>query len=307
MGSYLANRLAQAAITLLAMTMLIFTLGELTGDVTAYLIGGNEYTTLADYERVKKEYGLDKNPVERYGQYLWDLLRGDLGNSRTAQQPVVQVIREKLPVTMKVGLSAAFVSVIVGIPIGVLSAVKRGSVWDAFGRTFALLGQAIPTFWLALILIILLGVRWNLLPITGYSTPLHLIMPVIALAHFPTAGVVRITRSAMLEVLETEYVKLARSKGVSESVIVWKHAFRNVQIPLITFIGLLFAGALTGAVVTESIFGLPGLGRAVLQGATQRDFPLLQGIVLFSTCLYLLINLIIDASYAFLDPRIKHA
>jgi peptide/nickel transport system permease protein len=219
---------------------------------------------------------------------------------------VKTVIVERIPATLQLAASAAFFSVIVGVPLGVLSAVKRGSLLDYAGRTLALFGQALPPFWLGIMLILLFAVRIDWLPTSGRGGITHYILPSITLGWLTASGLLRIVRSSMLEVLDSEYIKLARAKGVSNRSVIWKHAFRNALLAPLTYAGLLLAAFITGAVVTETVFGWPGLGRLAVQSVNNNDFPTMTGIVLLFTVSYLGMNLLVDIAYAYIDPRIRY-
>jgi peptide/nickel transport system permease protein len=216
---------------------------------------------------------------------------------------------ERIGNTAQLALGAWLFATLVGVPLGVLSAVKRGSIWDYFGRSFALLGQTLPVFWVGIMGILIFSVKLGWLP-TGtkpeYISIKHFIMPCIALGWFSAAGYMRLTRSAMLDVLDSEYIKLARAKGVGGSMVIWKHAFRNAVIPPLTFSGLILAAFVTGAVVTETVFAWPGLGRMAFTAVVQNDFPVMAGVVLLFTGIFLVVNFLVDVSYAYLDPRIRY-
>jgi len=203
-------------------------------------------------------------------------------------------------------VAAMLISIAIGIPIGVISAVKRGSILDTSGRVFAMLGQSMPAFWVGIVLMYIISVQFRWLPTSGYGSFKQLILPAISLSGISLAGIVRLTRSSMLDVLSGEYIKLARIKGLSESKVIWKHAFSNSLIPLLTFLGTLLTGLMTGVVVIETIFAWPGLGRLAWEAVSTRDFPMIQGVVLFMTFMFVAANLIIDLLYAYVDPRIRY-
>ena len=306
MGKFLLTRLAQSLVSLFVISFVVFVLGSMTGKEIDFLLPLDEAVTADEIQELREAYGLDKSPIVRYRDYLWGLIRGDLGFSRTEQRPVRKVIADRLLATAQLAFAIILATVVVSIPVGVFSAVKRGTVTDYLARTLALLGQAVPGFWLALVLILVFGVWLDVLPVAGRGGFTHYILPVIAIMGFSTAGLMRITRSAMLDVLDSEYVKFARAKGVSNFLVVWKHAFKNAQIPIVTFIGLLTAGLLNGVIIGEVIFAWPGLGRVTLAAVQERDFVLVQGVVLFIAVLYLGINFLVDVLYAYMDPRIRY-
>jgi peptide/nickel transport system permease protein len=221
-------------------------------------------------------------------------------------RPALALILERFPASLKLALVALFISILIGIPLGVLSAVKRGSFLDALARLLALLGQSLPAFWLGIVLMYFFSVKLRLLPTSGYGGIRHFILPAATMGLFTVAAVTRLTRSSMLEVLDSEYIKLARIKGVSETIVIWKHALRNSLMPVITFMGTFFATMITGAVVIETVFSWPGIGRLAYESILNRDFPVMQGVILFMTTLYILANLIVDVLYAWVDPRIRY-
>jgi len=306
MGKFLIARLAQSLVSLFVISFIVFVLGSMTGKEIDFLLPLDEAITADEIQELRVAYGLDKSRIERYRDYLWGLATGDLGFSRTEQRPVWKVIADRLPATLQLACAVLLATVAVSIPLGVLSAVKRGSLLDYLARIFAFINQAIPTFWLALVLILVFGVWLNVLPVAGREGFTHYILPVIAIMGGATAGLTRLTRSAMLEVLDSEYIKLVRAKGVSNRWVIWKHALKNAMIPIITYIGLLTAGLLNGVLVGEIIFAWPGIGRVTFAAINERDFVLLQGVVLFIAVLYLGINFLVDVIYASVDPRIRY-
>jgi peptide/nickel transport system permease protein len=306
MGKFLIARLAQSLVSLFVISFIVFVLGSMTGKEIDFLLPLDEAITADEIHELRVAYGLDKSRIERYRDYLWGLARGDLGFSRTEQRPVWKVIADRLPATLQLASAVLLATVAVSIPLGVLSAVKRGSLLDYLARIFAFINQAIPTFWLALVLILVFGVWLNVLPVAGKEGFTHYILPVIAIMGGATAGLTRLTRSAMLEVLDSEYIKLVRAKGVPNRWVIWKHALKNAMIPIITYIGLLTAGLLNGVLVGEIIFAWPGIGRVTFAAINERDFVLLQGVVLFIAVLYLGINFLVDVIYASVDPRIRY-
>jgi peptide/nickel transport system permease protein len=217
------------------------------------------------------------------------------------------LIFERLPASLQLAVAALIITALIGVPLGVLAAVKRGSFLDALARLLALLGQSVPVFWLGLVLMYFLSVKLRLLPTSGYGGVRHFILPAVTMSSFTIAAVTRLIRSSMLEVLNSEYIKLARIKGVSETRVIWKHALKNSLIPVLTFMGAFFALMITGAVVIETVFSWPGIGRLAYEAISNRDFPVIQAVVLFMTALFILVNLIVDILYAWVDPRIKYS
>jgi peptide/nickel transport system permease protein len=292
-------------IALFLMSVIVFLLGRLSGDPVSMLL--SQYSTEEDRVRITEQLGLNKPVVEQYGIFIFNALKGDLGKSVAGDnRPALALILERFPASLKLALVALFISILIGIPLGVLSAVKRGSFLDALARLLALLGQSLPAFWLGIVLMYFFSVKLRLLPTSGYGGIQHFILPAATMGLFTVAAVTRLTRSSMLEVLDSEYIKLARIKGVSEAIVIWKHALKNSLMPVITFMGTFFATMITGAVVIETVFSWPGIGRLAYESILNRDFPVMQGVILFMTTLYILANLIVDVLYAWVDPRIRY-
>jgi peptide/nickel transport system permease protein len=305
MQRYISRRLIQMMIALFLMSVIVFLLGRLTGDPVSMLL--SQYSTEEDRIRITKELGFDKPILEQYGIFIVNALRGDLGKSVAGDnRPALTLILERFPASLKLALVALIISILIGIPLGVLSAAKRGSFLDALARLVALLGQSLPAFWLGIVFMYFFSVKLRLLPTSGYGGLRHFILPAATMGLFTVAAVTRLTRSSMLEVLDSEYIKLARIKGVSEAIVIWKHALRNSLIPVITFMGSFFATMITGAVVIETVFSWPGIGRLAYESILNRDFPVMQGVILFMTTLYIMANLIVDILYAWVDPRIRY-
>jgi len=292
-------------IALFLMSVIVFLLGRLSGDPVSMLL--SQYSTEEDRVRITEQLGLNKPILEQYGIFIFNALQGDLGKSVAGDnRPALTLILERFPASLELALVALIISILIGIPLGVLSAVKRGSFLDASARLVALLGQSLPAFWLGIVLMYFFSVKLRLLPTSGYGGIQHFILPAATMGLFTVAAVTRLTRSSMLEVLDSEYIKLARIKGVSEAIVIWKHALRNSLMPVITFMGTFFATMITGAVVIETVFSWPGIGRLAYESILNRDFPVMQGVILFMTTLYILANLIVDILYAWVDPRIRY-
>jgi peptide/nickel transport system permease protein len=305
MQRYLIKRIIQSIITIFLMSVIIFTLGRLSGDPVVLLLG--DLATKEEKELITRNLGLDKPFPVQYAVFLVDAVQGDLGNSvRGARRPVVQMIGERIPASFQLAAVAAFLSIIIGIPIGIITAVRRGSFLDTAGRVLAMLGQSMPAFWVGIVLMYVFAVQLHWLPTSGYGSPAQIILPAVALSGVSLAGIVRLTRSSMLDVLGGEYVKLARIKGLSETKVIWKHAFSNSLIPVLTFLGTLLTGLMAGVVVIETIFAWPGLGRLAWEAVSTRDYPTIQGVVLFMTLLFVTANLVVDILYAYVDPRIRY-
>lgn len=304
MQRYIFVRVAQAIVTLLALSLAVFSSVHLTGDPALYLLGREG--TQEDYEQLRKNLGLDKPLPVQYGLFLGNVLRGDFGNSHITGRSARETLIERFPATLQLAGAAFLLTMFIGIPLGIWSAVKRDTIIDQFGKLFAVLGIATPSFWIAIMLILLFGAILGWLPTFGRGGIEHFILPAFVLSWGGIAGIVRLTRSSMLEVLDSEYVKFARVKGLSERMVVYKHALKNAVIPALTFGGLTLAGLLNGSVAIEVVFAWPGIGRLMLQGINQRDFPIVQATVLASGLFYIIIALIVDILYAYVNPRIRY-
>ena len=304
MQRYILVRLLQAIITLLILSLAVFLSVQLTGDPAIYLLGPE--STDADYEQLKKNMGLDKPLVVQYGLFLSKVVRLDFGDSHISKLPARKELFERFPATLQLAGAAFLLSMVVGIPLGILSAIKRDSIFDTLGKFFAVAGIAAPSFWLAIMLILLFGAILGWLPTFGRGGLDHLILPAFVLSWSSMAGVLRLSRSSMLEVMDSEYVKFARIKGLSERLVIYKHALKNACIPVLTFSGLTLAGLLNGSVAIEVIFAWPGIGRLMLQGINQRDFPIVQATVLAAGFFYIFTALAVDILYAYVNPRIRY-
>jgi peptide/nickel transport system permease protein len=305
MARYLAGRVLQTLLSMLVVVSIVFVLTRLSGNPIYLLLDVN--ATQRDQDILTRHLGLDKPLPVQYGIYVMNIARGDFRTSIITRRPVTEHIWERLPATVELGFVAMLLSVLIGIPLGMYSAVRRGGAMDIGARIFAVLGQSMPTFWLGLMLILFFGVVLGVLPAGGRGGPLHLILPAFTLGYFTSAAILRLTRSAMLEVLASDYIKFARLKGLHEQVVLWKHGLRNALLPVVTFAVLLFVQFLGGAVVTETVFAWPGLGRLILESITTRDYPIVQAGVLVLSSLYLGGNLLVDLLYSYLNPRIRHA
>ena len=304
MQRYIVVRLVQGLVTLLVLSLAVFLSVHLTGDAAQYLLGPEG--TQEDYEQLKKNLGLDKPLPVQYALFLGNVVQGDFGTSHITGQSASKTLMERFPATLELAGAAFLLTMIVGIPLGVLSAVKRDSIIDQFGKFFAVLGIATPHFWVAIMLILLFGAILGWLPTFGRGGIEHFILPAFVLSWGGIAGIVRLVRSSMLEVLDSEYVKFARIKGLPEQMVIYKHALKNAVIPALTFGGLTLAGLLNGSVAIEVVFAWPGIGRLMLQGISQRDFPIIQATVLAAGLFYIVISLIVDILYAYVNPRIRY-
>ena len=305
MWRYILGRVLQTLLSMLVVVSIVFVLTRLSGNPIHLLLDVN--ATERDQEILTRHLGLDKPMLVQYAIYVRNIAAGDFGNSILTRRPVVEHLWERLPATVELGLCAMLLSVLIGVPLGMYAAVRRGGPMDTAARTFAVLGQSMPAFWLGLMLILLFGVVLGWLPAGGRGDLRHLILPAFTLGYFTSAAILRLTRSSMLEVLNSDYVKFARLKGLHEQVVLWKHGLKNALLPVITFAVLLFVQFLGGAVVTETVFAWPGLGRLILESVTTRDYPIVQAGVLVLSSLYLLGNLCVDLLYSYLNPRIRRA
>jgi len=312
MYRYLLRRFITSIFALLGATLIVFSLSRVVGD-PRYLYAQEGYGLDEEaWEELGRQLGLDKPLVVQYFVWLGPVVRGDLGDSLIGRQPVSELIAHKIGNTLQLALAAFIFATIVGVPLGVLSAVRRGGILDLIGRGFAALGQAAPPMWVGIMGILVLGMRLDWLPtgtmgegptITNIN---HFIMPAVILGWQSASGYLRLTRSAMLEVLDTEYIKFARAKGVRNSAVIWKHAFKNALIPPLTISALMVAAFIHGAVVLETVFTWPGMGKLAIDSVRQNDFPVLTGVVLLFAALYLVINFLADVAYGFIDPRIRY-
>jgi peptide/nickel transport system permease protein len=301
---YLIGRVAQTLLSMLVVISIVFVLTRMSGNPVNLLLDVN--ASQRDHEILMRHLGLDQPLLIQYGIYVKNIFRGDFGNSVLTRRPVTDHIWERLPATVELGLVAMLLSILIGVPLGMYSAVGRGGMLDVGARVFSVLGQSMPTFWLGLMLILFFAVLLGVLPAGGRGGLAHLILPAFTLGYFTSAAILRLTRSSMLEVLGSDYIKFARLKGLHEQVVLWKHGLKNALLPVITFAVLLFVQFLGGAVVTETVFAWPGLGRLILESITTRDYPIVQAGVLVLSALYLAGNLLVDLLYGYLNPRIRH-
>jgi len=303
MGQYVIRRVGYCLLSLFLLSLTIFFFVRVTGDPAALLVEPG--ASADDIAAIHHQFGLDRPLWVQYGLFMWSLVRGDLGQSFYYQTPVFDLYMSRLPNSLMLAAVAMIFSLLVGIPSGILASVRVGRFWDSAGKMFALLGLSLPSFWVGLVLILLFSVYLKWLPSSGAGTPLHLIMPAFALGWYFAAAHMRLTRSSMLEVLGSEYIKLARLKGLPEALVIAKHAFKNALIPVITLAGINLVIMVNVAVVVETVFAWPGIGRLLYEGITFRDFPVVQGVVLLGGAMIVVVNLIVDILYAVIDPRIR--
>jgi ABC-type dipeptide/oligopeptide/nickel transport system permease component len=302
---FLVRRLALTLPVLLGVTTLVFALIHLVpGDPAQAMLG--ETASEEDVQALRERLGLDRPLIEQYGAFLAGVARGDLGASLQTNEPVARAILDRLPATLELAAAAMVVSIGVAVPLGIIAAVRRGTFVDHLATTLALTGISIPNFWLGPLLAIVFAVELGWLPVSGRGTPAHLILPAISLGAAFAAILARMTRASLLEELREPYVQAARARGASRVRAILRHAFRNSLIPVVTLVGLQFGAVLTGAVITETIFAWPGVGRLLIQSIGFRDYPLVQGCILFIAVTYVGVNLLTDLVYGVLDPRIRY-
>ena len=306
MQRYILERLAQGVVTLLVLSLVVFLAVRLSGDPALFLLPV-EATSQEDYEQMKKNLGLDKPLYVQYAIFMGNLVRGRFGDSIIDRRPAREALFERLPATIQLAAAGMVLATVLGIPLGVLSAIKRDSIFDNMAKFFAIIGMATPAFWIAIMGILVFGALLKWLPTYGRGGPEHFILPSVVLSWSIMAGMVRLGRSSMLEILDSEYIRFARVKGLGERLVLWKHALRNAMIPLLTFSGLSLAGLLNGTIVVEVVFAWPGIGRLLLEGVVRRDIPVVQATILASAFFYIILSLVVDIMYAYVDPRIRIA
>jgi peptide/nickel transport system permease protein len=310
--TFLTRRIISGLLSLAGATFIVFVISVGADDpLLLYAKPGGYGVDPAQLEVLRTKLGLDKPVVVQWAYWIGRAAKGDLGRSIFDERPITEKIGQRIGATLKLGVAAWVFATLLGVPLGVLAAVKRGTPWDYVGRFFALFGQAIPNFWLGIVLVLIFAVRLDWLPSStageGFISIRHMVLPVVVLGTSTAAGYLRITRSAMLEVLDSEFIKLARAKGVMHQWVIWKHAFRNALIPPLTVSAVLLTAFITGSVVTETVFAWPGLGRLAVDAVSQNDFPLVTGITLMFVTAWVVMNFLVDLAYAYVDPRIRLA
>lgn len=304
MVRYILGRAAQSVLCLLVLSVIIFFAARLTGNPLELLLP--ETATKEQEALIAASLGLDQPLPVQYGIFLKNALQGNLGMSLHSRIPVTELLILRVPASVQLASVAMVISLIIALPIGVYSAVRRGTRIDLVGRMFAILGQSMPAFWLGLMLMLVFSVWFGLVPTSGRTGPTSIILPAVTMGFAVSASIMRLTRSAMLDVLDCEYLKLARIKGLSEWIVIWKHAFKNALLPVVTYSVMMLALLIGGAVVTETVFSWPGLGQLVIQSVVLRDFPVVQGVVLVIGTFYVVGNFVVDILYAYLNPRIRY-
>jgi peptide/nickel transport system permease protein len=304
MKRFILKRLGFALLSLLLLSLTIFFFVRVTGDPAILLVEPG--ASQADLDEIRKQFGLDRPLWVQYGSFMAHLLRGDFGQSFYYKTDVLELYLSRLPSSLLLAAVAMAFSLVIGIPTGIVAAVRVNGWWDSAGKIFALLGLSLPSFWVGLLMILFFSVYLGWLPSSGSGTALHVLMPAFALGWYFAAAHMRLTRSSMLEVLGSEYVKLARLKGLPEALVIGKHAFKNALIPVMTLAGINLVLMVNVAVVVETVFAWPGIGRLLYEGITFRDFPVVQAIVLLGGTMIVIVNLIVDVLYAVIDPRIRY-
>jgi peptide/nickel transport system permease protein len=303
MFKYVGKQVLIGIVTLFLLSIVVFFLPRVMGDPTVLLLPND--ATQEQRDALRHDLGLDRPITTQYAIFIKNAVTGDLGKSVYIRSPVTELIRQRFPNTLKLALATVLIFIPLGILLGVLAAVKKNKFPDIMSNIVAVLGQSLPQFWIGIMLILLFSVRLRLLPTSGMGSPKYYVLPVITMGWVLLSGVARLTRSSMLEVLGSDYIRFLRARGISERSVVLKHALRNSAIPVVTMAAVMFGFALTGSVVVESVFAWPGLGLLAYQSVVRADFPLITGVVLFYGVIFISINLAADVLYSFLDPRIR--
>lgn len=304
MHMLIVRKIAHGLLSIVGASIVVFLISRMSGDPATLLLPMNAPPDVIQAKRI--ELGLDLPLWQQYLIFAKNAMMGDFSHSYRWNEPALGLVLQRLPATIELACAAMLFSLVVALPFGVLSAVHRGGWIDRFGKVFAMLGQAMPNFWIGLVMILVFSIWLRWFPAYGRGTIAHLALPAIALGWYPVAAMTRIIRSGMLDVLDTDYIRMARAVGAPKPVLVWKYALRNAAIPLVTVLGVYFAASLGGAFVVESVFAWPGLGRTVVEAVFARDFPVVQAGVLVISVLFVATNILVDLSYGVIDPRIRH-
>jgi ABC-type dipeptide/oligopeptide/nickel transport system permease component len=304
MQRYILKRLVLAVVSLFAVTIIVFSLTHLSGDPAVLMAAPD--ATQEDIQQMRVSLGLTKPLPVQYGLFLSGILRGDFGRSFKWDQPCIQVWFNRFPNTMLLASASMAFTLLIGLSFGILSAIYMGRWFDKFGKIFALMGQSLPVFWVGLMLMLIFSVKLGWLPTSGMGTWKHLIMPAFTLGWFFAAAITRLTRSSMLDVLDRDFIKMAKIKGVSRTNVILRHAFKNALIPILTLVSINFVFMLNGTVITETVFNWPGIGMLVVEAIFARDYPLVQTTVLIGSFFFIFVNLAVDIAYAYIDPRIRY-
>ncbi len=303
MKGYIVRRILYGALVVFLAVSAVFVLLRFTGDPV--LLYAPMDTAPKDLEQIRERMGLNDPIYVQYARYIGDALQGDFGESTRLRRPATEVVIERIPATLELGAASLAIAMVIGIPLGILASVRHGSIWDRIAGLLATLGQAVPNFWLGLILILFFSVNLGWLPTSGRGGLMHLLMPAVTLAAVPTARFARLTRSTMLDVLGQDYIRTAQSKGLPEISVITRHAFKNASISLITLTAFEIGGLLGGSVVVEQIFAWPGMGRMTIQALLNRDFTVVTAAVVLFSVMYTLANLLADVAYAWVNPQVR--
>jgi ABC-type dipeptide/oligopeptide/nickel transport system permease component len=303
MQRYVLKRILQSLLTLFVLSVLIFLVCRLTGDPVTLMLPDD--ASYEDIMQLRAALGLERPLPVQYWRFLKSAVQGDFGRSIKGQMPVMDLIMERLPHSIRLAMVSLVITIGLAFPLGVLAAVKKGSAIDTLANLIAVMGQSLPQFWVGIVLIQVFAVHLRWLPVAGTGSPWHYILPGFTLGWFLVAGIMRLLRSSMLDVLDSEFVKLARIKGVSGWSVVWKHALKNALMPVLTFAAIYLAILITGAILVETVFAWPGIGQLIYQGIVYRDFPVIQAVVLLTAVIVVSVNFMVDITYAYLDPRIR--
>lgn len=305
MQRYILIRVAQSVLAIFVVALVVFLLGRMTGNPADMLLPVE--ATTEDFERIVAHWGLDKPIHVQFYVFISNAITGDFGRSLLYPgQPAKDIVISRLPATIKLAAFSLVIATVLALPFGVMAAVKKDTPFDSLGKMIALFGQSAPSFWVAIMLMWIFGVWLGWLPTSGSGSIFHMILPGIAIGWFQVAAVMRLTRSSMLEVLDTEFIKLARIKGLSEWKVIWKHGLRNAAITPLTYYGIILGYFMTGSVVVETVFSWPGVGRLAVDAVRARDFPVVQTVVIVFAGVFIACNLFVDILYAYLDPRIRY-
>lgn len=304
MKQYVLKRVGQSVIVIIGISAIVFAISHLTGDPAGLLLP--QEATEADRLLLRHQLGLDRPILVQFSEFMYRMIQGDFGQSFRHQTPALSLLLHALPATFKLTIFAMTISIVVAVPIGIFSAIRVGTLYDRIGMVIALIGQSMPVYWAGLMMILLFAVKLNWLPSTSGEGFKSMIMPAVTLGMFATAAIARFTRSSMLDVLDMDYIKTARIKGLSERIVVLKHAFKNAAIPVLTMTSLQFGRMLAGTVIVETIFSWPGVGRLAVQAIYNRDYPVVQAAVFMTSLIFVLINFMVDIVYTYIDPRITY-
>jgi len=303
MQRYILKRILQSILTLFVLSMIVFFMVRLTGDPVMLMLPDD--ASHEDVMQLRSALGLDRPLPVQYWRFLSKAVRGDFGRSIKGQVPVFDLIQDRFPNSVKLGLVSMVITIALALPLGVMAAVKKGTPIDTLANLIAVLGQSLPQFWVGIVLIQVFAVYLRWLPVAGMGTMWHYILPGFTLGWFLVAGIMRLLRSSMLDVLDSEFVKLARVKGVPPRGVIWKHALKNAFMPVLTYTAIYLAILITGAILVETVFAWPGVGQLIYQGIVYRDFPVIQAVVLLTALIVVTVNFMVDIAYAYLDPRIR--